>query len=580
MADRCAGRTVFRRRGGPAISRQLFRARCRAARRTCLLCSPVRLAHKVLVRLGITAGSSNRRRALPFSAIAGVRSLPVVHSVATRASSGVSAVLHSTGTVGYREQVEGDMLHVLGHKWPIGLGFLHPSARYVAGMPVGVASAIRHGRVQCPDDDGHRWRDSALRASSRTGCASWCARAEGCGNRLRRFSALDPLRWRRLDRLGNCWVAIANRVVQRPNARNDRVRAGWARTRHNRAEASDRCRGEQQICTTPRRRCPPSATPLERRPAPIPSGRELNRIRVLIPTSRHIYRTVSYGMVVDFEDAVARASDVDVVPVPLRSRRAQAKALLRGRPRSSALEGRRREWDPTTTGQAPPLVIRHMPIGSDGSRLVTGPALPPGSQAFVCARRRVPVRLVAERSAADHQAAPRLAVGRRFVRLIPPHARALRRATAMPRALPATGDRSPLVSSSPRRAPHRRPVDRAAPPRGPPSTDGTLPARDLFYYYQTHIAPGVGNPADYRPTRKPRAVGQLCRSARVHVGWSVDSTNPARAGEGAAITARWFESAASGAAVIGSAPRTEEFGGLFPVLGFCARARPDCASRD
>lgn len=74
---------------------------------------------------------------LAVNSIAGGRSIPVVHSVVTRASSGVSAVLHSTGTVGYREQVEGEMLQVLGHKWPVGLGFLNSSVRYVPGIPSG-----------------------------------------------------------------------------------------------------------------------------------------------------------------------------------------------------------------------------------------------------------------------------------------------------------------------------------------------------------------------------------------------------------------------------------------------------------
>ena len=50
---------------------------------------------------------------------------------------------------------------------------------------------------------------------------------------------------------------------------------------------------------------------------------DLKQIRVLIPTSRDVYRLVSYGMVIDFEDAVASASDTDFVSVPLHSRRAQ-----------------------------------------------------------------------------------------------------------------------------------------------------------------------------------------------------------------------------------------------------------------
>jgi hypothetical protein len=92
--------------------------------------------------------------------------------------------------------------------------------------------------------------------------------------------------------------------------------------------------------------------------------------------------------------------------------------------------------------------------------------------------------------------------------------------------------------------------------------------RDLFYYYQSHTAPKSGSPHAIDLHENQELLGRLCRSARVHVGWSVDSTNPARADEGAAITARWFESAASGAAVIGTAPRTQEFARLFPYAGF------------
>ena len=74
---------------------------------------------------------------LAVSTIAGSGNVAGVQSVTSRADSGVSALVHSTGTVGYREQVDGTMLRVLGHKWPVGLGFLHPAARYIAGLPGG-----------------------------------------------------------------------------------------------------------------------------------------------------------------------------------------------------------------------------------------------------------------------------------------------------------------------------------------------------------------------------------------------------------------------------------------------------------
>ena len=50
------------------------------------------------------------------------------------------------------------------------------------------------------------------------------------------------------------------------------------------------------------------------------------------PTSRDVYRLVSYGMILDFEDAVCRLSDADLVPVPLHSRRGQLHAVLRDHP--------------------------------------------------------------------------------------------------------------------------------------------------------------------------------------------------------------------------------------------------------
>jgi hypothetical protein len=37
------------------------------------------------------------------------------------------------------------MLHLLGSKWPIGLGFLHPSARYVGGLPDGTIRSTDTG---------------------------------------------------------------------------------------------------------------------------------------------------------------------------------------------------------------------------------------------------------------------------------------------------------------------------------------------------------------------------------------------------------------------------------------------------
>jgi hypothetical protein len=68
----------------------------------------------------------------------------VAGRVAERAESGVSAVSNTSGTFGYRTNLDAKMLHVLGGQWPIGLGFLDPNVHYVAGLPEG---AIRNTDV-------------------------------------------------------------------------------------------------------------------------------------------------------------------------------------------------------------------------------------------------------------------------------------------------------------------------------------------------------------------------------------------------------------------------------------------------
>jgi hypothetical protein len=57
--------------------------------------------------------------------------------VTERALSGLSGASEQTGTVAYRQQLGSTLLQLLGDKWPIGLGFLHPNDYYVAGVPFG-----------------------------------------------------------------------------------------------------------------------------------------------------------------------------------------------------------------------------------------------------------------------------------------------------------------------------------------------------------------------------------------------------------------------------------------------------------
>jgi Transposase, Mutator family len=57
--------------------------------------------------------------------------------VTERALSGLSTASEETGTLAYRQQLADTLLQLLGGKWPIGLGFLHPNDFYVAGVPFG-----------------------------------------------------------------------------------------------------------------------------------------------------------------------------------------------------------------------------------------------------------------------------------------------------------------------------------------------------------------------------------------------------------------------------------------------------------
>lgn len=91
---------------------------------------------KVIVRLGIAAALVGVL-ATGLASDIQLSSVPVVRGVVTRATSGISALQQSSGTVAYRENVDGQMLRLLGGRWPIGLGFLHPAARYFDSLPGG-----------------------------------------------------------------------------------------------------------------------------------------------------------------------------------------------------------------------------------------------------------------------------------------------------------------------------------------------------------------------------------------------------------------------------------------------------------
>jgi O-Antigen ligase len=89
----------------------------------------VPLLAAVVLALGATVSSTERH---------------ALSTVATRALAGLSDVNNASGTFGYRVSVSRQMLQLLGQKWPIGLGFIHPSAHPYPTLPAG---SIRNSDV-------------------------------------------------------------------------------------------------------------------------------------------------------------------------------------------------------------------------------------------------------------------------------------------------------------------------------------------------------------------------------------------------------------------------------------------------
>jgi hypothetical protein len=98
---------------------------------------PVRRAIAVLCSL-----------ALCLLVVAGYRPLAssdgAISAASERATSTIQELQQRTGTVGYRYELEHQMLSILGGRWPVGLGFLHPDAHPVPGLP---HDSIRNGDV-------------------------------------------------------------------------------------------------------------------------------------------------------------------------------------------------------------------------------------------------------------------------------------------------------------------------------------------------------------------------------------------------------------------------------------------------
>jgi hypothetical protein len=282
----------------------------------------------------------------------------------------------------------------------------------------------------------------------------------------------------------------------------------------------------------------------------------MSELKVLIPTNRDVYRLVSYGMIIDFEDTVVGNSDADVMAVPLPSRRERIAALRRGR-RIPRVVPPKSDYDLCLfIAMDPNWLASLRSIRQLRARVETVAVYLFDtwlSNIHLLRRYRKALSLV------DH-------VFVSFKHAVSAYAQALDcRVHYLPQAI--DGSRFPS---------HRRerPIDVLSVGRRLESVHQELldlaRRRDLFYYYQTARAPKA---IDLRENQE--LLSRLCGSSRIHVSWPVDITNPHRENEGSAITARWFESAASGATVVGGRPRTEEFDRLFPYSGFIRTIDPD-----
>jgi hypothetical protein len=107
--------------------------------------------------LGQSSRGSYALRRLSFAALAAVLVVivsgayrPLLYSnqatetAAERAATAIADLQHRRGTVQYRYDLQKEMRGVLGSDWIAGLGFLHPDAHYVPGLPSG---SIRNSDV-------------------------------------------------------------------------------------------------------------------------------------------------------------------------------------------------------------------------------------------------------------------------------------------------------------------------------------------------------------------------------------------------------------------------------------------------
>jgi Glycosyl transferases group 1 len=270
---------------------------------------------------------------------------------------------------------------------------------------------------------------------------------------------------------------------------------------------------------------------------------------VLVPTTRYHRRLVSYGSVVDFENAAVRCADADIVPVAPVSRRDRLAGLSRG------TFGRRKETAPRDAYDLC-LVVAMNVFAIDALALIRN---------FRSVARRVAVYVFdswpedvrhLKRHRSLWEECDRLFVS--FPEAVEPYSNVLGCPVEyMPQAIdperfhPHRGERPIHVTSIGRRHPeaHRLLLELAA-------------RRDLFYYYSE-----VDSPQAIDLEESQRLLGRISQSTRAAVCWPVSAVTGRRRSI-SPVTIRWFEAAACGSVVLGQAPAADDFHELFPYERF------------
>jgi Glycosyl transferases group 1 len=278
---------------------------------------------------------------------------------------------------------------------------------------------------------------------------------------------------------------------------------------------------------------------------------------LLVPSNRSTYRLVSYGTVVDFEDAICALADADLVEAPGYSRRARIRAALR-------------PADKTFRPVIPPR---------DEYDLCFFVAMNPGwisSLRYIDRLRERCKRIVVYVFDTWQGDAAWLRRNRRewalcdLVYVSFPWA-----VDTFSRHLRCAVEYLPQAASAARFYPWRenRPIEilsvgRRLRPAHLLIRD-IAKRHDLFYHYSESEAPDAIDLVESR-----ELLARLCQSARSQICWPVEETNPNRRGEGSPVTSRWFEAAACGSVVLGRPPRARDFQDLFPYERFVVELDP------